>query len=116
MINGSSRAPTEVGQRLSLDARDATIMAGTCTGDAPVKATTAEDYGKIKGTRAPTALDVYVGLDLTFDAVFVIDQIDLGSEEFDEDKVMIGFTGQDVAELALSPGPATAWAHSAWAK
>jgi phage-related protein (TIGR01555 family) len=51
-------------------------------------------YGEIVGTNGQDgmALDCYVGTDLDSDRVFVVDQLNAQTGEFDEHKLFIGFT------------------------
>jgi len=60
----------------------------------------AHDYGYISGYRSDDDedLDVYVGPYLYSDAIFVVNQLDPHTGEFDEYKVMIGFRTIEEAE------------------
>lgn len=56
-------------------------------------------YGYIKRTEGADGdhLDVYLGNDPDAKMVFVIDQVDADSRQFDEHKVMIGFSSREAA-------------------
>ena len=59
-------------------------------------------YGYIRKTTGADGeqVDVYVGDDLDSQAVYVFDQYDADTQEFDEHKVMMGFTTLDDAKQA----------------
>lgn len=61
-------------------------------------------YGYIRGTAGADGdhVDVYLGHHLKSPQVFVIDQHDLGSKEFDEHKVFLGFSSEKQARDAYS--------------
>jgi phage-related protein (TIGR01555 family) len=67
----------------------------------PWQAIMAADYGYIVGTGSAEGehegMDCFVGPDRDSDEVFVINQRDLGTSEFDEHKVMLGFPSQNAA-------------------
>ncbi len=60
------------------------------------------DYGYIKRTEGADGdqVDVYMGPNPESDAVFVVDQIDPETGEFDEHKVMLGFADRQAASNA----------------
>ena len=59
-------------------------------------------YGYIRRTEGADGeqIDIYVGDDLDSQAVYVFDQYDADTQEFDEHKVMMGFTTLDDAKQA----------------
>ena len=62
----------------------------------PWQAIMAADYGYIVGTGSAEGehegMDIFLGPDRDSDAVFIINQKDLDTDEFDEHKVMLGFS------------------------
>ncbi|MCV6825998.1 MULTISPECIES: LPD38 domain-containing protein [Halocynthiibacter] len=63
-------------------------------------------YGYIKRTEGADGdhVDVYLGEDLDSTRVFVVDQVDAETGEFDEHKVLIGFTDRRDAEDTYDAG------------
>ena len=61
-------------------------------------------YGYVKGTEGADGdhVDVYVGDNPDSDLVFVVDQVDADSQEFDEHKAMLGFDTIEEAEDAYN--------------
>lgn len=59
-------------------------------------------YGYIRGTEGKDKdhLDVYVGPNEQSDQVFIVDQIDPASGEFDEHKILMGFDSYEEAKAA----------------
>lgn len=59
-------------------------------------------YGDIKGTKGADGdpLDVFLGDNLEPDSVFIVDQIDPKTREFDEHKIMLGFSSKQEARNA----------------
>lgn len=57
-----------------------------------------DHYGQILGTESAEGeaenLDVFIGENLTSDTVFVVDQIDQATGNFDEHKIMLGYVNQ----------------------
>ena len=57
-----------------------------------------DHYGQILGTESAEGetenLDVFIGDNLDSDTIFVVDQIDQSTGNFDEHKVMLGYTNQ----------------------
>lgn len=68
------------------------------------------DYGYIEGTRGADGdpVDVYLGPDLDASHVYVVNQIDADTMQFDEHKAMVGFKSEEAAvrayEAAFSDG------------
>lgn len=60
------------------------------------------DYGYIKNSIGADKenVDVYIGPNLESDQVFVVHQVDPGTRQYDEDKVMVGFDSEESAEAA----------------
>jgi ParB/RepB/Spo0J family partition protein len=59
------------------------------------------DYGYIKGTKGADGdhVDVFIGPNPKSEIIFIINQIDPNSKEFDEHKVMMGFSSEDEAKV-----------------
>ena len=68
-------------------------------------------YGYIKKTNGADGdeVDVYVGNNPESELVFIVDQVNQGSGDFDEHKVMIGFTDQVSASKAYSDAYTKNW-------
>lgn len=60
------------------------------------------DYGYIKGTMGADGdhVDVFIGPNPKSEIIFIINQIDPNSKDFDEHKVMMGFSSEDEAKTA----------------
>ena len=63
-------------------------------------------YGYVKGSKGADGeqVDVYIGDDLESRRVFIVDQKDADTGEFDEHKVMLGFSDMDAAEETYRAG------------
>lgn len=68
-------------------------------------------YGDISGTVGADGdkLDVFIGDDLTADKVFVVHQVDPGTGDFDEHKIMMAFDSEDAAERAYLSNYEDGW-------
>lgn len=60
------------------------------------------DYGYIKGTKGADGdhVDVFIGPNPKSEIIFIINQIDPNTKDFDEHKVMLGFSSEDEAKTA----------------
>jgi len=60
------------------------------------------DYGYIRGTEGEDGeeIDVYAGPDRDSDLAFVVTQLDKKTGEYDEDKIMLGYSSKDEAEAS----------------
>ncbi|MFW2076590.1 PLxRFG domain-containing protein [Acinetobacter sp. ULE_I010] len=73
--------------------------------------TMSDHYGYIKRTTGADQenIDTYVGKNHDSDKVFVVDQIDQGTNGFDEHKVMLGFDSQEEAVAAYQSNFDNGW-------
>ena len=72
---------------------------GTDRDGKPWSVTMPATYGYVARTEGADGdqVDVYVGPDPDSDAVFIVDQVDADSQEFDEHKVMLGYGSEEEA-------------------
>ncbi|WP_162987739.1 ADP-ribosyltransferase-containing protein [Acinetobacter bereziniae] len=73
--------------------------------------TMSDHYGYIKKTTGADneQIDTYVGINPESDKVFIVDQIDQESGNFDEHKVMLGFDSQEEATTAYKSNFDKGW-------
>lgn len=92
------------GLNVSIENPKGTTRSGTSPDGTAWSVQMPSHYGYIKRTTGADGdqVDVYVGDSPESDNVFVIDQIDLQSNEFDEHKSMIGFSSLDSALAAYN--------------
>jgi N12 class adenine-specific DNA methylase/predicted RNA methylase len=85
------------GLDIAIENAKGSTRAGVGTDGKPWSVQMPANYGYIKRTTGADGdhVDVYLGPTLDSDKVFVIDQIDAETGEFDEHKVLIGFTDAD---------------------
>jgi len=71
-------------------------------------------YGYIRGTIGADGdhVDAYVGPDENSDKVFVIDQKHIGTNKFDEHKVMLGFKNREAALGGYNSGSSDSKGHT----
>ena len=68
-------------------------------------------YGKIRRTEGVDGdhIDVFFGPNLQSDKVFVVDQLNVDTKEFDEHKVMLGFDSMEEAQAAYLSNYEQGW-------
>jgi N12 class adenine-specific DNA methylase len=88
-----------------------TTREGTDPDGAPWSTTMQDHYGYIRGTRGADgdAVDTYVGPNPASHHVFVIDQLDQDTGEFDEHKVMLGYNSPEQARQAYEAHYTQGW-------
>ncbi|MCQ2310196.1 MAG: hypothetical protein MJZ64_00375 [Paludibacteraceae bacterium] len=69
-------------------------------------------YGYIRGTEGVDGdhIDVFIGPNLQSDKVFIVDQLDTKTSEFDEHKCMLGFDSMEEAQAAYLSNYEDGWA------
>jgi N12 class adenine-specific DNA methylase len=88
-----------------------TTREGTDPDGAPWSTTMSDHYGYIRGTRGADgdAVDTYIGPNPASHHVFVIDQLDQDTGEFDEHKVMLGYNSPEQAQKAYEAHYTQGW-------
>lgn len=71
----------------------------------------ANDYGYIKGTEGADGdqVDVFIGDDHSSDQVFIINQVEPGTSQFDEHKAMFGFADEPAARAGYLANYEPGW-------
>lgn len=87
------------GLDIAIENPKGSTRSGTDKGGKAWSVTMPDHYGYIKRTSGADGdhVDVYLGPDLKSDKVFVVDQIDHGSKNFDEHKAMLGYRDKNTA-------------------
>jgi len=94
------------GFSISIENPKGSSRKGVDPGGRPWKVTMPAHYGYIKGTVGADKdhVDVYIGDHPESDMVFVVDQLNLGSGEFDEHKVILGCKDMSQAKKVYCAG------------
>ena len=88
-----------------------TVRSGTDRDGTPWESTLSHAYGYVKGTTGADGdhVDTFVGPNPEARRVYVVDQVDPKTGEFDEHKAMVGFDSQAEAEQAYAANYPNDW-------
>ena len=104
------------GFRISIENPKGSVRSGTSPDGTKWSNTLACDYGDIRGTESVDGdpVDIYLSDHPEKGAVFVIDQIDPKTKEFDEHKVMYGFDSIEDAKKTYLACYQKGWGGLGW--
>ena len=100
------------GLRITIENPQGSIRSGKDRNGRKWSVEMANHYGYIKGTESDADgdhVDVFIGPNPESELVFVIDQVNPRTREFDEHKAMVGFDGKIEAEKAYLSNYSNGW-------
>jgi hypothetical protein len=99
------------GHNISIENRKGSTRSGVDADGTPWSVTMNNTYGYIRGTKGVDGdhIDVYLSDDPTQGEIYVVDQVNPKTGEFDEHKVMYGFPSADKAKEAYLANYSPGW-------